>query len=133
MLFTLGCWRTCWDAWRGASRGGRPAMSTSPGRGGLLATIRSRFTALHPRQPCNCGRSAETHREASRLCSSPIAPAPERGRSDVTRQVQILAFDDMEVLDYAGPYEVFNVTGELGDGAFAVASVGVTASPTGRG
>ena len=35
-----------------------------------------------------------------------------RGRSDVTRQVQILAFDGMEVLDYAGPYEVFNVAGE---------------------
>src|SRR5215471_10505377 len=51
----------------------------------------------------------------------------------MTRQVQILAFDGMEVLDYAGPYEVFNVAGELGDGAFAVASVGVTASPTGRG
>jgi putative intracellular protease/amidase len=34
------------------------------------------------------------------------------GRSDVTRQVQILAFDGMEVLDYAGPYEVFNVAGE---------------------
>ena len=51
----------------------------------------------------------------------------------MTRQVQILAFDGMEVLDYAGPYEVFNVAGELGDGAFTVTSVGVTASPTGRG
>lgn len=51
----------------------------------------------------------------------------------MTRQVQILAFDGMEVLDYAGPYEVFNVAGELGDGAFTVASVGVTESPTGRG
>jgi hypothetical protein len=30
-----------------------------------LAAIRSRFTALHPGQPCNCGRSAGTHREAS--------------------------------------------------------------------
>lgn len=51
----------------------------------------------------------------------------------MTRQVQILAFDGMEVLDYAGPYEVFNVAGELGGGAFAVASVGVGASPRGRG
>ncbi len=48
------------------------------------------------------------------------------------RTVQILAFDDMEVLDYAGPYEVFNVAGELG-GGFAVASVGVSAAPRGRG
>src|SRR3954467_11279789 len=32
------------------------------------------------------------------------------------RTVAILAFDDMEVLDFAGPYEVFNVAGELGDG-----------------
>ncbi|HRA06560.1 MAG TPA: DJ-1/PfpI family protein [Propionicimonas sp.] len=43
-----------------------------------------------------------------------------------TRQVAILAFDDMEVLDYAGPYEVFNVAGELTDpAAFAVCSVGL--------
>ena len=27
------------------------------------------------------------------------------------RTVAILAFDDMEVLDFAGPYEVFNVAG----------------------
>jgi transcriptional regulator GlxA family with amidase domain len=51
----------------------------------------------------------------------------------MTRGVQILAFDDMEVLDHAGPYEVFNVAGELGGGAFAVASVGVSATPRGRG
>lgn len=31
--------------------------------------------------------------------------------------VQILAFEDMEVLDYAAPYEVFNVAGELTDWA----------------
>ena len=31
------------------------------------------------------------------------------------RTVAILAFDDMEVLDFAGPYEVFNVAGELGE------------------
>lgn len=48
--------------------------------------------------------------------------------------VQILAFDDMEVLDYAGPYEVFNVAGELTDpAAFSVTSVGVTSRPVGRG
>lgn len=51
------------------------------------------------------------------------------------RTVAILAFDDMEVLDYAGPYEVFNVAGELGAGApFSVFSVGVTGEPVvGRG
>jgi transcriptional regulator GlxA family with amidase domain len=52
----------------------------------------------------------------------------------VSRLVSILAFDDMEVLDYAGPYEVFNVAGELSDpSAFEVVSVGVTAQPRGRG
>ena len=47
----------------------------------------------------------------------------------------ILAFDDMEVLDYAGPYEVFNVAGELGEGQpFSVFSVGLTGAPVvGRG
>ncbi len=47
----------------------------------------------------------------------------------------ILAFDDMEVLDYAGPYEVFNVAGELGKGRpFEVRSVGLTGAPVaGRG
>ena len=52
-----------------------------------------------------------------------------------TRTVAILAFDDMEVLDYAGPYEVFNVAGELGDDSpFSVFSVGLTAAPAvGRG
>src|SRR6478736_9493450 len=51
------------------------------------------------------------------------------------RTVAILAFDDMEVLDFAGPYEVFNVAGELGDGnPFSVFSVGLTGSPAvGRG
>jgi transcriptional regulator GlxA family with amidase domain len=48
--------------------------------------------------------------------------------------VQILAFDDMEVLDYAGPYEVFNVAAELSSpSVFDVHSVGVGASPAGRG
>ena len=47
----------------------------------------------------------------------------------------IVAFDDMEVLDYAGPYEGFNVAGELGDGQpFSVFSVGLTGEPVvGRG
>jgi transcriptional regulator GlxA family with amidase domain len=52
----------------------------------------------------------------------------------MSRSVQILAFDGMEVLDYAGPYEVFNVAGEVTDpSAFSVASVGVTERPVGRG
>lgn len=51
------------------------------------------------------------------------------------RTVAILAFDDMEVLDFAGPYEVFNVAGELGDSRpFSVFSVGAGDGPvTGRG
>jgi len=49
--------------------------------------------------------------------------------------VAILAFDEMEVLDFAGPYEVFNVAGELGEGnPFSVFSVGITGEPvSGRG
>jgi len=52
-----------------------------------------------------------------------------------TRAVAILAFDDMEVLDFAGPYEVFNVAGELaGSRAFEVVTVGLTSAPAvGRG
>jgi transcriptional regulator GlxA family with amidase domain len=52
-----------------------------------------------------------------------------------TRTVAILAFDDMEVLDFAGPCEVFNVAGELGEGSpFSVFSVGITSAPAvGRG
>jgi transcriptional regulator GlxA family with amidase domain len=51
------------------------------------------------------------------------------------RTVAILAFDDMEVLDFAGPYEVFNVAGEVGEGnPFRVFSVGLTGVPVvGRG
>ena len=51
------------------------------------------------------------------------------------RTVAILAFDEMEVLDFAGPYEVFNVAGELGEGnPFSVFSVGITGEPvSGRG
>jgi transcriptional regulator GlxA family with amidase domain len=64
-----------------------------------------------------------------------LAPtAPDNGPVS-QRSVAILAFDDMEVLDFAGPYEVFNVAGELGDGhPFSVHSVGVTGDPVaGRG
>ena len=51
------------------------------------------------------------------------------------RTVGILIFDGVEVLDFAGPYEVFNVAGELGDGnPFSVFSVGITGEPvSGRG
>lgn len=57
-------------------------------------------------------------------------PDPAQGRS-----VGIMAFDEMEVLDFAGPYEVFNVAGDLSTppGAFRVVTVGVTAEPVGRG
>jgi transcriptional regulator GlxA family with amidase domain len=62
--------------------------------------------------------------------NGPLSATPESART-----VAILAFDDMEVLDFAGPYEVFNVAGELGDGApFSVFSVGLTDRPAvGRG
>lgn len=52
------------------------------------------------------------------------------------RTVGILAFDDMEVLDHAGPYEVFNVAGELSEpSAFSVSAIGVGGrdTATGRG
>ncbi len=32
-----------------------------------------------------------------------------------TRSVAILLFDDVEVLDFCGPFEVFSVAGEMGD------------------
>lgn len=37
--------------------------------------------------------------------------------------VGIFLFDDMELLDFAGPYEVFSVTGELNDGALRVFTI----------
>ena len=42
-----------------------------------------------------------------------------------TRNVAILMFDDVEVLDFAGPFEVFSVTSELNKGnqPFAVSTV----------
>jgi transcriptional regulator GlxA family with amidase domain len=44
-----------------------------------------------------------------------------------TRNVAIFIFDDVEILDFAGPYEVFNVTTETSQGnPFYVYSVGLT-------
>ncbi len=46
------------------------------------------------------------------------------------RNVAILAFDDIEVLDFAGPYEVFNVASELTrPSAFYIYSVGIGSRP----
>lgn len=46
------------------------------------------------------------------------------------RHVAIMVFDDVEVLDFAGPYEVFNVTGELNDPKpFNVFTVAETHAP----
>jgi transcriptional regulator GlxA family with amidase domain len=44
-----------------------------------------------------------------------------------TRNVAILMFDDVEVLDFAGPFEVFSVTSQLskGERPFAVSTVAV--------
>jgi transcriptional regulator GlxA family with amidase domain len=69
-----------------------------------------------------------------RLFDHPAPTAPHN-EPVTARTVAILAFPDMEVLDFAGPYEVFNVAGELGDGhPFEVFSVGVDAGPVrGRG
>ena len=46
-------------------------------------------------------------------------------RTDSPRQVQVLIFDDVEVLDFAGPFEVFSVTGlRSGPAPFHVRTVG---------
>ncbi|MEM6284767.1 MAG: DJ-1/PfpI family protein [Chloroflexota bacterium] len=46
------------------------------------------------------------------------------------RNVAIMLFDQIEVLDFAGPYEVFNVTGELNDPApFNVYTVAESTAP----
>ena len=43
------------------------------------------------------------------------------------RNVAILVFDDVEVLDFSGPYEVFNVAAEVTTPpGFYVYSVGIT-------
>jgi transcriptional regulator GlxA family with amidase domain len=45
----------------------------------------------------------------------------------MSRTVAILLFDDVEVLDFAGPFEVFSVTRELSNSQlFAVHTVGIT-------
>src|SRR5262249_43351799 len=50
--------------------------------------------------------------------------------SDRQRNVAILVFDQVEVLDFAGPYEVFNVTAELNDPApFNVYTVAESTTP----
>ncbi|MFP4323265.1 MAG: DJ-1/PfpI family protein [Anaerolineales bacterium] len=46
------------------------------------------------------------------------------------RNVGVLMFDDVEVLDFAGPFEVFHVTGELNDPSpFNVFTIGVEEYP----
>jgi transcriptional regulator GlxA family with amidase domain len=51
------------------------------------------------------------------------------------RNVAILVFDDIEILDFAGPYEVFNVAAQATTpSAFFVYNVGISHSPViGRG
>ena len=50
--------------------------------------------------------------------------------SDKQRNVAIFIFDGVEVLDFAGPFEVFNVTGEVNDLApFNTYSVALTEEP----
>ncbi|MFD2414912.1 DJ-1/PfpI family protein [Amycolatopsis pigmentata] len=51
------------------------------------------------------------------------------------RSVGILAFDSMEILDYAGPYDVFNVANTIsGKPTFSVHAIGVKPGPiVGRG
>ncbi len=51
------------------------------------------------------------------------------------RNVAILVFDDVEILDFAGPYEVFNDAGELtSPTAFNVYNIGISNLPVvGRG
>ena len=48
----------------------------------------------------------------------------------MTRQVAILLFDDVEVLDFAGPFEVFGITGKRdGSGLFEVSTVAADRRP----
>ena len=49
---------------------------------------------------------------------------------DKRRNVGIFIFDDVEVLDFAGPFEVFNVTGEVLDPApFHTYTIALTDNP----
>lgn len=61
--------------------------------------------------------------------------APTVPGAGPTRLVAVLAFDAMEVLDHAGPLEVFGVTGDLTEPpAFEVVTVGLGTAPvTARG
>src|SRR2546423_6243252 len=46
------------------------------------------------------------------------------------RHVQVLIFDDVEFLDFAGPFEVFGVTGlRTGPAPFRVETVGLSKAP----
>ena len=50
--------------------------------------------------------------------------------SEPHRNVAIFIFDDVEVLDFAGPFEVFNVTGEVIDPApFNTYTIALTEEP----
>jgi transcriptional regulator GlxA family with amidase domain len=47
-----------------------------------------------------------------------------------TRSVGILIFDDVEVLDFCGPFEVFSVTGrQIAPGSFSVFTIGPSRDP----
>ena len=47
-----------------------------------------------------------------------------------TRNVAILLFDEIEVLDFAGPFEVFSVSGQReGEGLFNVYTVAQERKP----
>ena len=47
-----------------------------------------------------------------------------------TRSVGILIFDDVEVLDFCGPFEVFSVTGrQIAPGSFDVFTVASSLDP----
>jgi transcriptional regulator GlxA family with amidase domain len=57
----------------------------------------------------------------------PSAPDPPGSADPMRRTVAILIFDDVEVLDFAGPFEVFAVADELRDRtAFTVSTIALT-------
>lgn len=66
--------------------------------------------------------------ELQQLLQEMQAESADEGHK--TRNVGIFIFDDVEVLDFAGPFEVFNVTGELNKPApFNVFTVGLEEYP----
>src|SRR5262245_39102655 len=86
--------------------------------------------------PMNRGNAAR--------CSWPIVTRTAGGcgglynrkkRMEKRRNVAILIFDDVEVLDFCGPFEVFSTTGQRqGPGAFQVYTVAEKSGPiTARG